>query len=126
MEQKSKGHILCVEDDEESITMLRTLLELYGYKVSPASSLTEGLRLAVNEKFDLYLLDDWLPDGIGIDLCKKIRDFDSRTPILFYSAVAGKDAREEAINAGAQEYLLKPEDIATLETRIAQLINRGV
>ena len=126
MKQESKGHILCVEDDEESMFMLQTLLELNGYKVSPAKSLTEGLRLARGNSFDLYLLDDWLPDGVGIDLCEKIRSFDSITPILFYSGVAGEDMRQRAIRAGAQEYLFKPVDIEILTARVAQLIGHRV
>jgi DNA-binding response OmpR family regulator len=126
MKQESKGHILCVEDDEESMYMLRTLLELYGYEVSSASSLTEGLRLARGNGFDLFLLDDWLPDGIGIDLCKQIRGFDSLTPILFYSGVAGEGVRERALSAGAQEYLFKPIDIEILTARVAQLISHRV
>ena len=126
MKQESKGHILCVEDDEESMLMLQTLLELNGYKVSPAKSLTEGLSLAKGNSFDLYLLDDWLPDGVGIDLCEKIRSFDSITPILFYSGVAGEVERERAISAGAQEYLFKPVDIEILTARVAQLISHRV
>jgi DNA-binding response OmpR family regulator len=126
MKQESKGHILCVEDDEESMLMLRTLLELYGYEVSSAKSLTEGLSLARSNGFDLFLLDDWLPDGIGIDLCEKIRSFDSITPILFYSGVAGSDERQRAIRAGAQEYLIKPVDIEILTARVAQLISHRV
>ena len=126
MKQESKGRILCVEDDEESMLMLRTLLELCGYEVSSASSLTEGLSLARGNGFDLFLLDDWLPDGIGIDLCKQIRDFDSLTPIMFYSGVAGEDARQSAISAGAQEYLFKPVDIEILAARVAQLISHRV
>jgi DNA-binding response OmpR family regulator len=126
MKQESKGHILCVEDDEESMFMLQTLLELNGYKVSPAKSLTEGLSLAKGNSFDLYLLDDWLPDGVGIDLCEKIRSFDSITPILFYSGVAGEDVRQRAIRAGAQEYLFKPVDIEILTARVEQLISHRV
>ena len=69
--------------------------------------------------YDLYLLDSWLPDGSGLDLCRKIREFDERTPILFYSAAAEID-RELALSNGAQGYLTKP----TLNTELCDLVSR--
>ena len=70
--------------------------------------------------YDLYLLDSWLPDGSGLDLCRKIREFDEHTPILFYSAAAYEIDRELALNSGAQGYLTKP----TLNTELCDLVSR--
>lgn len=52
------------------------------------SNFKDGLKAASDQKFNLYLLDLWLPDGSGLDLCKKIREFDLKTPVVFYSAAA--------------------------------------
>jgi len=53
-----------------------------------ASDFDEGLRLAQQQDFDLYILDNWMPDKSGVELCRAIRAFDPYTPILFYSAAA--------------------------------------
>ncbi len=52
----------------------------------------------------IYLLDLWLPDGSGLDLCKKIREFDVKTPVVFYSAAAYEGDREAALDSGGQAY----------------------
>ena len=83
-----RKRILCVEDDEDSSGLMTTLFELLNYQVVIASTSAEALRLSQSERFDLYLLDSWLPDGTGIQLCEQIRSLDPVTPILFLSADA--------------------------------------
>jgi DNA-binding response OmpR family regulator len=78
--------------------------------------------LAVSQQFDLYLLDSWLPDGSGLDLCKRIRTFDTATPILFYSAAAYEADREQALKSGAQAYLVKPSHPSELCNLVTSLI----
>jgi DNA-binding response OmpR family regulator len=73
--------------------------------------------------FDLYILDNWLPDGDGVDLCRNIREFDPHTPILFNSAAAYARDIREAIRAGAQSYLVKPTLPDELRLSVAQLIS---
>lgn len=112
--------ILCVEDDYDTSTMLCSLLGLINCEVVTSYSMVEGLGRAREERFDLFLLDSWLPGGSGIELCRKIREFDRDSPIIFYSAAGHEDERESAIDAGAQAYLIKPSDINKLLETVRQ------
>jgi DNA-binding response OmpR family regulator len=82
-----------------------------------------ALKVIAVHKFDLFLLDSWLPDGSGIDLCKAIRQIDAHTPIIFYSAAAYEDDKVLAIGAGAQGYLTKPARLAELCDLVSSLIH---
>ena len=121
-EEKS---ILCVEDHEDTRTLLAILLELLGYTVLTATTVSDGLRIAVRSRIDLFLIDTWLPDGSGIDLCRRIRAVDPSAPILFVSGVGDKATREEAMAAGAQAYMLKPTDFFEFGETIGRLIRES-
>src|SRR5262249_47337577 len=113
--------ILCVEDHPDTSALLKILLEQDGYEVVGASTVAEAFTVARSHSFDLYLIDRWLPDGEGIELCRKIRTFDLNTPIVFLTADARETTRAEAIAAGAQGYLVKPGEPGQLEQIIATL-----
>jgi len=115
-----KKHILYIEDHEDTRELVSFVLQRRDYEVTTSSTISNGVRLACENSYDLYLLDSWLPDGSGLDLCRKIREFDARTPILFYSAAAYEIDRELALNSGAQGYLTKP----TLNTELCDLVSR--
>src|SRR5262245_45655930 len=113
--------ILFVEDDEDAHELMTFMLTGYGFVI--ARNFTEGLRLAQRGYFDLYILDNWLPDGTGVELCRRIREFDPHTPVLFYSAAAYEYDVREALSVGAQVYLTKPSSLDELERVVAQLIS---
>src|SRR5438128_12269657 len=98
----TKRRILCVEDHEDTCDLMITLLEQSDYEVWPACTVADGIRLARSERFDLYLLDNRLPDGSGVELCQRIRQLHPRTPILFLSAAVSETDRQQALGAGAQ------------------------
>src|SRR5262245_18217594 len=108
--EPTRRRILCVEDDEDTCQLMICLLGLSHYEVRTAKTMTEGLKLAGAEEFDLYLLDNLLPDGTGLELCLRLRSLDSRTPILFHSGAVYEEDRKQALAAGAQIYLRKPSD----------------
>jgi DNA-binding response OmpR family regulator len=108
-----------VEDHEDDWDIVA--FNLREYSLAFARDFDEGLRLAWRRCFDLYILDNWLPDGSGIGLCRLIREFDPRTPILFYSAAAYARDIWEALRAGAQEYLVKPVSPDSLAQTVARL-----
>ncbi|HWS89051.1 MAG TPA: response regulator [Pyrinomonadaceae bacterium] len=118
------ARVLCVEDDEDTCTMLRDLLGLIDCEVTTAATAAEASELIARRgRFDLYLLDNWLPGGSGVELCREIRRSDSSTPVVFYSG-AGLDAeREEALAVGAQAYLVKPGDLALLVETVRRLLH---
>jgi len=78
--------------------------------------------LARNERFDLFLLDNWMPELSGVELSRTLRDFNQTTPILFYSAAAYKADIQEAPDSGANGYLTKPSGVSELTQEIARLI----
>jgi DNA-binding response OmpR family regulator len=113
--------ILLVEDEEEARELAAfTLTE---YALICACDFDEGLRLARQRYFDIYILDSWLPDKSGVELCRAIREFDPHTPILFYSAAAYARDIGDALRAGAQEYLVKPVIPNELKREVARLIS---
>src|SRR5262249_11063336 len=116
---RERKHILLVEDDEDAWEIVT--FNFAGCKVICARDFDEGLRLARQRYFDLYILDNWLPDGSGVELCRLIREFDPHTPILFYSAVGYTRDIEEAMRAGADAYLIKPVSLDELEQAVARL-----
>jgi DNA-binding response OmpR family regulator len=104
---------------------MAALLALSGYEVATEQTIAGGLRSAKNRSFDLYLLDHRLSDGTGLELCRRIRAFDPHTPILFYSGASREVNRHLALSAGAQAFLVKPEDLEQLEQTIACLISEA-
>jgi two-component system, NtrC family, response regulator HydG len=104
----TRGRILCVDDDKDTCDMLATLLGLSGYGVEVAHSMTDGLEYIRRGGFDLILLDQHFRDGTGIELCRMVRRFDPRTPIVFVTGDAGDGWLKSTVSAGAQAYLSKP------------------
>jgi DNA-binding response OmpR family regulator len=110
-----------VDDDEDSREMLRMLLELRSIETKAVGTAGEALTSIQAEHFDLYLLDGWLPDLDGFELCRQMRDYDSHTPILFFSGAGCEADKKMGHQAGANAYVIKP-DISHLLGSIAQFI----
>ena len=121
--QLRNRRILYIEDHDDTRDLVTIVLRQNDYDVITGSTIEAGIRLARSGLFDLYLLDAWLPDGSGLDLSKQIREFDPLTPILFYSAAAYDADREDALNSGAQGYLIKPSQTSELCSLVSALIN---
>ncbi len=115
--------ILYVEEHAESSELLALWLGGFGYEIVSAHTVSDGLRLAKSGTFAAYMVSGRFIDGTGLDLCRQIRLFDSNTPIIFYSALARDSDVTAAMNAGAQAYLLKPDDFDQIEPTIRRLVN---
>jgi DNA-binding response OmpR family regulator len=120
-----KRRILCTEDDQDTRDLLMLTFRMAGYEVFCTDTAAKTLDLLRNEKFDLCLMDNWMPDLSGEGLCKQIREFDSKTPILFYSGAAFDSDKERAMKAGAQGYLVKPISEGELVAEVARVIAAG-
>ncbi|HEU0176291.1 MAG TPA: response regulator [Blastocatellia bacterium] len=118
---RKKRRVLLVEDEKEAKEL--AIFTLADYTLICARDFDEGLRLARREYFDLYILDNWLPDKSGVELCRAIRDFDPHTPILLYTTAAYARDIRVAMRAGAQAYLVKPVIPGELRQTVAQLIS---
>jgi DNA-binding response OmpR family regulator len=120
--QTPRRKVLYVEDHADTRDYVSFLLKHADFDVTPTDSAADALALARQERFDLYLLDNWLGDVSGFDLCRQLREFDARTPILFYSAAAYKSDKSAALGCGAQGYLTKPDGLNELTEAIHKLI----
>lgn len=117
-----RKQILCADDHEDTRAMMSCLLDMWGYEVVTAGSVAETISLTEESRFDLLILDGWYPDGLGVDLCKQIRAFDTRTPIVFLTAYAYQADIQKGLESGAQAYLTKPFEFDELEQTIEQFI----
>ena len=102
--------------------MLTLVLSRSGYEVVSAYTFADALSKALSGSFDIFLLDNKLPDGTGVELCRQLRNVHRSTPIIFYSADAFEREIEGAYNAGANAYLVKPVDSEELNQTIARLL----
>lgn len=83
------SRILIVEDHEDTREFLGVVLAQSKYELETASTFFEGLRLANGHAFDLFIFDSMLPDGSGVELCRLVRGFNQKTPIIFCSPSSG-------------------------------------
>lgn len=117
-----KCRILCVDDHEDTSSMLKLLLAQEDYDVEIARNIEEALAFIQHEMFDLYVLDKRLPDGTGLELCKRLNNLTPEVPCIFYSGDAYEIHRVEALNAGADAYITKP-DIEGLINTVNSFLN---
>jgi len=126
MKFPNRHRVLYAEDNEDSCFMVSTMCELAGIEVVTTKTVAEAWRLAQSEHFDLYLLDSRFPDGDGLELCRRLREYAPHTPILIYSGNAYEADKKNGLAAGANNYLTKPylDDIAvTIKQTIEQTKN---
>ncbi len=114
MNQK-KCRILCVEDHEDTCEIITYTLD--DYEVISAGTKFEAIKRAKESDFCLYILDYHLPDGTGFELCKQIRTFDDRTPVLFVTGTSFV-GEVSARSVGAQGLLKKTRSDFIKELRI--------
>jgi DNA-binding response OmpR family regulator len=121
--KSSAGHILYVEDDEDTRELVMYVLVNSHYTVVAATNGDEALMLARTNNFDLYVIDNWMSGTSGVDLCRKLREFDNWTPILFYSGAAFERDKQQAFAAGAQGYLVKPAGPDELIAEVNRIVS---
>lgn len=108
MRPSTKPHILYLEDDIDSIELVRFTLEAAEMRLTAVDSAEEALHLAGEQEFDLFLLDGLLPSGYSFDVCPKLRIAAPGIPIVFYTALSFPDEVQQGTDAGADAYLVKP------------------
>ncbi len=117
--------ILVIEDNRDILANIISFLELKGYQVDCAADGLGGLHLAVTHLFDLIVLDVMLPGIDGIQLCRRLREeVSSTTPIIMLTARDTLEDRLRGLNAGADDYIVKPFALAELAARIEAVLRR--
>ncbi len=118
----AKCRVLYVDDHEDSAFMFKHLLSLSDHEVTIAVTMKQALTLAESEEFDLYVLDKRLPDGTGIDLCRRLNEITPNVPVIFYSGDVYETHRQEGLKAGARAYIPKPAVDKLIDT-VHQLLS---
>jgi CheY-like chemotaxis protein len=117
--------VLLVEDHEDTRKMLELLFDEWGYRATMVPTATEGLRALLEFHFDIIVLDNWLPDLDGIELCRQIREFNRKTPIVFYSAAAMGSEDREALASGANAFIYKGSGLGSLREAMAEELKKN-
>ncbi|MFN6965064.1 MAG: response regulator transcription factor [Pyrinomonadaceae bacterium] len=120
--------ILCVDNDTDSLEIARlTLLRSDpSWSVDCSGGVVEAQRrVNANGPYDLYVIDYWMPDRCGLELCRWIRSFDKTAAIVIHTAAVRPVDRDAAIEAGADHFLAKPTGITELGDIARQLLSRA-
>jgi OmpR-family two-component system manganese-sensing response regulator len=117
--------ILLVDDEPALTEPLARLLTKEGYVVDVAAEGRKGGELAMAGDYDLLILDWMLPYSTGLQICQQLRDRDNHTPVLFLTAKDTLDDRVLGLDAGADDYLVKPFELRELLARVRALLRRA-
>ena len=116
--------ILLIEDDSQTAEYIAKGLREHGHVVDRADNGRDGLYLATGEAYDVMIVDRNLPKMDGLSLVKAARASGTRTPVLFLTTMGGVDDRVAGLEAGADDYLVKPFAFAELLARVSALARR--
>lgn len=116
--------ILLVDDEVELTDPLSRVLKREGYEVDIACDGATGGQLAAAHQYDLLILDWMLPQQSGLEICQHLRSQGDTTPVLFLTAKDTIDDRVQGLDAGADDYLIKPFELRELLARVRALLRR--
>ena len=116
--------VLLIEDEMQMRRFLRATLQSHEYQLVEATTARDGLAQAAGRNPDVILLDLGLPDGDGIDLTRRIREW-SKVPIIVLSARGREEDKVAALDAGADDYLTKPFGVGELLARLRVALRHG-
>jgi two-component system, OmpR family, manganese sensing response regulator len=117
-------HILLVDDEAALTEPLQRVLQREGYGVDVATDGQQGESLALSGNYDLLILDWMLPGRSGVEICRRVRQQNPTTPVLVLTAKDTLDDRVEGLDAGADDYLVKPFELRELLARVRALLRR--
>jgi two-component system response regulator MprA len=117
--------VLIIDDDRALRDALRRALTLAGYDVSTAGDAEQGLAGIAADHPDAVLLDIGLPGVDGLEACRRLRAGGDRTPVLMLTARDAIEDRIDGLDAGADDYLVKPFDTGELKARLRALLRRA-
>ena len=116
--------LLLIEDDQATADFIMRGLKEHGHTTDHANNGLDGLVLAQNEHYDVFILDRMLPKLDGLTLLRTIRHASNLTPVLMLTAMGSIEDRVTGLTAGAEDYLIKPFAFAELHARVCALARR--
>jgi two-component system OmpR family response regulator len=117
---------LLIEDDPDTARYIRNGLQECGYSVKPCADGLDGLHHAVNETWDVAIIDRLLPGGVdGLSIVGKLRDLGKKMPVLILSALSSTDERVRGLRSGGDDYISKPFAFSELLARVEALLRRA-
>jgi two-component system KDP operon response regulator KdpE len=122
-ESTHKTKVLVCDDEHQILRALRVILRDAGYEALPAGTIEEALDVAAVGRPEAAIVDLLLPDGDGVELCRRLREWSS-IPLIVLSAVGDEDAKVRALAAGADDYLTKPFGPRELIARLGANLRR--
>ncbi len=123
--EEQTGLVLLIEDNRGIAEMVGEYLERRGYSVDYAQDGVTGLHLAISNSYDVVVLDLMLPGMDGVEVCRKLRqEAKKSTPVLMLTARDTLEDKVAGLDAGADDYLVKPFEVKELEARVRALIRR--
>jgi heavy metal response regulator len=117
--------VLLVEDEQNVATFLKKGLEEEFYTVDVADNGRDGFEMGASREYDCIILDVMLPEISGIEICRKLRNANVKTPILMLTALDSVGSKVEGLESGADDYLTKPFAFSELLARIRALLRRA-
>ena len=117
--------ILVAEDDRAINSLVSSVLVQHGYEAVSCFDGTQALELAETQNFDMIITDIMMPGTDGFGLAEKIRERDSRIPILFMTALGDKPSKQRGYRIGIDDYVVKPFDVDLLLLRVGALLRRA-
>jgi two-component system OmpR family response regulator len=117
--------ILLIEDDDQLAAYLQKALEEVGMVVDRVADGKDGLFMAAGESYDALIVDRMLPSLDGLSILRTLRASENRVPVLVLSALGEVDDRVQGLQAGGDDYLVKPFAFAELHARLEALLRRG-
>jgi CheY-like chemotaxis protein len=120
---EGKRRILCAESNKDVGDLIALMLTRKGYEVETVQTAADCLKLAVTDRFDLYILNDKYIDADSLELCRQLRELDPATPVLLFSLESPGPRREQqATQAGVKFYNSKTSDFVSLVQTVDRLL----
>jgi DNA-binding response OmpR family regulator len=120
---EGKRRILCAESNKDVGDLIALMLTRKGYEVESVQTVADCLKVAMTDRFDLYILNDRYIDGDSLELCQQLRELDPATPVLLFSLESsGPQRQQHAFQMGIKIYKSKTSDFVSLVQTIDRLL----
>lgn len=119
---KQKKTILCVDNNSDNCELMKFFFSDVGYDVLTCSNSDDCLNHVLSGEVSAVILDYRLADIEGSEVCREIRKHDSKLPVIFFTGDAQETSRQKSISAGANAYLLKPNDLERIVPTVKHFV----